>query len=492
MQHPERFGKYVVSGVLGQGAMGAVYKAFDPDIRREVAIKTIRGDLLQDSAKGAALAARFRHEAQAAGRLAHPGIVAVYEYGRSGDDAYIAMEFVEGHTLRDYFARKATFEEDNIVSVMVQLLEALGHAHERKVWHRDIKPANLIVMADGRVKVADFGIARIEASELTQTATLMGTPGYIAPEMYRVGPVDHRTDLFAAGVVLYQLLAGQAPFEGTAQAVMYSVCNDDPAPIGSLPGRACWAHYDSVLRKALAKAPDERFQSAASFRDAILAARSQTSAQAMSGDTVLAPPQRAPGRMDAAASQPSRPDAASGGSTPTGWDPQVLNTLQSQLVLVVGPLAKVMVQRAAKHCSDLNALVDMLASELGSSKERQAFVAAAPARAARNRAAPTSPDGGFVNSRTDGFVNSRAGAPTAPGNGFVDSRVGARHLGLGPQDIERAMQVLGTQIGPLARVIVKNAAGRARDLEQFYQLVADGIPAEEDRQAFLRDIRKRA
>jgi eukaryotic-like serine/threonine-protein kinase len=110
MDQPERFGKYVVTSVLGEGAMGAVYKAFDPDIKREVAIKTIRGDLLRDSSKGAAMAARFRNEAQAAGRLTHPGIVAVYEYGRAGDDAYIAMEFVEGHTLRDYFARRAIFE----------------------------------------------------------------------------------------------------------------------------------------------------------------------------------------------------------------------------------------------------------------------------------------------------------------------------------------------------------------------------------------------
>jgi serine/threonine-protein kinase len=483
---PERFGKYVVESVLGQGAMGAVYKAFDPDIRRAVAIKTIRGDLMQDRSTGEALVARFRNEAQAAGRLAHPGIVGVYEYGRAGDDAYIAMEFVEGHALRDYFARRVLFGETDIVSVMVQLLEALGHAHERNVWHRDIKPGNLIVMIDGRVKIADFGIARVEASDLTQTATLMGTPGYIAPEMYRRGPVDHRADLFAAGVVLYQLLAGRVPFEGSADAVMYSVCHDDPPPIASLPDRAHLAHFDPVIAMAMAKQPEQRYQSAAAFRDAILSAHSQTSEQPMSGGAELAAP-HGQARPGAGVSAPSALPSATGGSAPEGWDPQVLAPLQRQLALVVGPLAKVIVQRAARQCSDLNALVDALARELGSSEERQAFLAAVRAGATRNRGTtPVSQD--LVHSRAGGPVTSRGGPPETP---FVDSKIGAPHLGLGPQDIERAMQVLGAQIGPLARVIVKNAAGRARDLEQFYQLVADGVPNDEDREAFLRNIRKR-
>jgi len=234
MNVPERFGKYSVLGILGRGAMGAVYKAFDPDIKRPVAIKTVRWDLLKEGGPAGSVGARFRHEAQAAGRLTHPGIVAVYEYGQSDDSAFIAMEYVEGSDLREYFARRTAFEEADIVSIMVQLLDALAHAHERKVWHRDVKPSNLIIMNDGKLKIADFGVARIEASEITQTFPLMGTPGYIAPEMYRGKAIDHRVDLFAAGAVMYQLLAGRPPFDGPAEKVMFKVCHEDPPSLATV------------------------------------------------------------------------------------------------------------------------------------------------------------------------------------------------------------------------------------------------------------------
>jgi len=163
---PERLGKYPISGILGRGAMGAVYKAFDPDIKA--------AGCDQDHPLGSAAGGRperigwraLPQRGPSCRRLTHPGIVAVYEYGQSDECVFIAMEYVEGSDLREYFARKTVFEEADIVSIMVQLLDALGHAHERRVWHRDIKPANLIITNDGRLKVADFGVARIEASEL--------------------------------------------------------------------------------------------------------------------------------------------------------------------------------------------------------------------------------------------------------------------------------------------------------------------------------------
>src|SRR5262249_622046 len=203
MATPHHLGKYEVTEVLGQGAMGVVYKGFDPGIRRTVAIKTIRRELVEGERHAAAMLARFRNEAQAAGKLGHPGIVAVYDYGEDAAGAYIAMEYVEGKSLREDIARGTSFAERDAVSVMSQLLEALGHAHERRVWHRDIKPGNVIVMRNGKVKIADFGIARIEASELTQTGVMMGSPGYMAPEQYAAAQIDHRADLFAAGVVFY-------------------------------------------------------------------------------------------------------------------------------------------------------------------------------------------------------------------------------------------------------------------------------------------------
>src|SRR6266545_3835940 len=227
MTAPDRLGKYEITEVLGRGAMGVVYKGFDPGIRRIVAIKTIRRELIEGERPAAAMLARFRNEAQAAGKLAHPGIVAVYDYGEDASVAYIAMEYVEGNSLREYLGRGTRFAERDAVSVMSQLLEALEHAHERRVWHRDIKPANIIVMMNGRVKVADFGIARIEASELTQTGAMLGSPGYMAPEQYAAAAIDHRADLFAAGVVFYQLVTGAKPFVGTSEQITYATCHTD-------------------------------------------------------------------------------------------------------------------------------------------------------------------------------------------------------------------------------------------------------------------------
>ncbi len=306
MTTPDHLGKYEITEVLGRGAMGVVYKGFDPGIRRTVAIKTIRRELIEGERPAAAMLARFRNEAQAAGKLAHPGIVAVYDYGEDASVAYIAMEYVEGNSLREYLGRNTRFAERDAVSVMSQLLEALAHAHERRVWHRDIKPANIIVMMNGRVKVADFGIARIEASELTQTGAMLGSPGYMAPEQYAAAAIDHRADLFAAGVVFYQLVTGAKPFVGTTEQVSYATCHTDALrPSLADPGKG-WERYDPVASKVLAKRPEDRFQSAEAFRAAILAAHAAPAAPAVSEETIIVEVLRPAAAVDLS-SVPSRP-----------------------------------------------------------------------------------------------------------------------------------------------------------------------------------------
>jgi serine/threonine-protein kinase len=467
---PERFGKYTVSGVLGRGAMGAVYKAFDPDIKRPVAIKSIRWDLLQEGGPAGSIGARFRNEAQAAGRLAHPGIVAVYEYGQSNDCAFIAMEYVEGCDLREYFARKTAFKEADIVSIMVQLLDALGHAHERSVWHRDIKPANLIIMNDGRLKIADFGIARIQASDITQTFPLMGTHGYIAPEMYGGQGVDHRADVFAAGAVMYQLMAGKPPFDGPAEKVMFKVCNEAPASLIADDRSGRWAPYDAVVMKALAKAPEARFQTASSFRDAILAAYAQPVDATVSEATVIVSSGAGHSSRDAGRSSTAKAGPGSGSTGwPPGWDPGTLGSVENRLARVVGPMARVLVRRAARTCTDLDALLHILADRLDI-EDRQAFLASAPTGSAK---------------ATEG----RSPARSAPEQALANSGAGAEQKGLGSWQIERAAQLLATYIGPAARMIVKHASDRTSDPEQFYRLVAARIPSEPDREAFLRNVR---
>jgi predicted Ser/Thr protein kinase len=390
MTTPHHLGKYEITEVLGQGAMGVVYRGFDPGIRRTVAIKTIRRELVEGERAAAAMLARFRNEAQAAGKLAHPGIVAVYDYGEDASVAYIAMEYVEGNSLREYIGRGTRFAERDAVSIMSQLLEALGHAHERRVWHRDIKPGNVIVMRSGKVKVADFGIARIEASELTQTGMMLGSPGYMAPEQYAAAQIDHRADLFAAGVVFYQLLTGAKPFVGTTEQVSYATCHTDPLrPSLADPGKG-WERYDPVIARALSKKPEDRFQSAEAFRAAILAAHDAPAAAAVSEETIIVEVLRPAAAVELSGSpRPARgatprPGAGPGASPPArrwGW------ALVAAVILVAAG-AGVAAWRAgwipaAQHGPDLEAQLTKARAEAEEAKRKAQAEAAAAAEARR-------------------------------------------------------------------------------------------------------------
>ncbi len=196
MTTPDRIGKYSILRPLGKGAMGMVYEAFDPVIERKVAIKTILSEHLADG--GASAIARFKREAQAGGRLQHPGIVAVHEYGEDQNFAYIVMEYVEGQELRKLMRERGRFELSDSLEVMRQLLAALGYSHERGVVHRNVKPANVMVFGGLKIKVMDFGIARIQSSSMTQVGTVLGTPTHMAPEQLMGETADGRTDLWAA------------------------------------------------------------------------------------------------------------------------------------------------------------------------------------------------------------------------------------------------------------------------------------------------------
>lgn len=282
-----KLGKYVIGRSLGKGAMGTVFEAFDPVIQRTVAIKTVLPSQLGSTADAAAVLTRFKREAQAAGRLNHPGIVAVYDYGEEAAQhdaamvsepsaqqlegqrvAFIAMEYVAGRELKTSFDTGQRFPLDEIARIMCDILSALEHAHQKGVTHRDIKPANLIMLADGRVKVADFGIARIETSDLTQIGEVMGTPSYMSPEQFQGRTVDNRSDIFSCGVILYQFLTGTKPFVGNTTTIMYKVLGEDPLAPSVLNG-ALPPEWDRLVGMAMAKNPDHRYQSAAAFAQAI-------------------------------------------------------------------------------------------------------------------------------------------------------------------------------------------------------------------------------
>ncbi len=264
---PAKLGKYEIRRELGSGAMGVVYEGWDPGIERRVAIKTVKREQL-DRAEAGEILARFQREAQAAGRLSHPNIVGIYEYGEDDGTAFIAMEFIEGRELKDYFDANERFALQEIVRIIGQLLAALGHAHQNGITHRDIKPANIILLKDGTVKVADFGIARIESSNLTQAGAVLGTPAYMSPEQFMGQTVDGRSDLFSAGVILYQFLTGDKPFSGTLTTIMHKVLKEDP-PAPSELNVQVPRPFDALVRQALSKRPEDRFQTAQVFAAAI-------------------------------------------------------------------------------------------------------------------------------------------------------------------------------------------------------------------------------
>ncbi len=272
-------GKFEVRREIGRGAMGVVYEGYDPSIKRVVALKTIRSDQLAGS-DPAAVIARFRREAQAAGRLNHPNIVAIYDFGEDNGVWYIAMELVQGRELKECFESNERFRIADIVRIMSQILSALDYSHRQGVIHRDVKPANIFLLPDGSIKVADFGIAHIESSSLTQVGSVMGTPSYMSPEQIMGLPVDGRSDLFSAGVILYQFLTGERPFAGSATTTMQKVLKEDPLPPTTLNVQLPPA-MDAVVRKALAKRADERFQTAQEFADAIRAAAPATTTPAV-------------------------------------------------------------------------------------------------------------------------------------------------------------------------------------------------------------------
>lgn len=255
-----QLGRYRVIDEVGRGAMGIVYRAQDPVLDRPLAIKTIFIPTDEDDRQE--YEARFKQEARAAGRLAHPGIVTIYDVGSEGEMMYMAMELLEGTDLATR-GKAQRFSVLETIEIAAQVADALAFAHDRGVIHRDIKPPNIMIVAEGRVKLMDFGIARVRQSDLkTQTGIMLGTPRYMSPEQVSGQPSDHRSDIFSLGTVIYEMLTGSKLYSGSGPSdIMYNVANQQPVP-PSYINRQVPAVLDLVVAKALQKDPDARYQDA--------------------------------------------------------------------------------------------------------------------------------------------------------------------------------------------------------------------------------------
>jgi serine/threonine protein kinase len=413
---PQRIGRYDVSAELGRGSTSIVYKGVDPVDGRAVAVKTLLRNGEGDAdADADAILLRFRNEARTIGRLRHPGIVAVDEFGEDGLHSWIAMEYVDGGTLDDLLARGPLPGQERALAIVDELLDALGSVHAQGICHRDVKPANILVTAAGRVKLTDFGVARLRDLGLTRVSSLIGTPAFMAPEQFTGGAIDGRADLFACGVLLVLLLAGRRPFSGAPAAVMHQILNEEPPLLSEASGGLVGRAFDGVVQRALAKRADDRFATADEMRAALRAAASQAArsplatlvetvvqdtghpygslpadraapAAPRSGDTLsrlVMTEARGPARLVDAASlyspgseragavgDPDGTHVARSASSGDGLAPEVFIAAQRLLTRQLGPVADTLVKRAADAAGgSRHAFVANLVAEVSASPQ---------------------------------------------------------------------------------------------------------------------------
>lgn len=454
----DKLGKYRIESILGKGAMGIVYKAFDTIIERHVALKTVRAELLAGD-NAADLLARFKREVRAAGRCLHPNIVTIFEYGEDQGLPYIAMEYIQGQDLKRYLKEKTRLDVGTVLQIITQVLNALGYAHEQGIVHRDIKPGNVIVLTDGSVKVTDFGVARIDESSITRYGLVIGTPDYMAPEQFTGGPITPATDLYASGLVLFELLSGHKLFTGrTSTEIIKQVLYDTPRDKVELNPHVPVA-LQSVLYKALAKDPGERFQSAKEFSSALVATMVHIPREiAESGPTAgrNAPPSAGPALGEDLSLQSNKVQAGSDSL----WAPEVLTEAEKQLTFFLGPVAKVMIKKATQEATDIEGFYQVLARHLNTESEKKLFLE--KGRLLKEQ---------FKQQKPAGTMASHPGTE------------------LSLSSLERVTQELIVYLGPIAKILVRKTAAQASSLEEMYKQLATHIPQESERAAFLKRCR---
>ncbi|MBV9835674.1 MAG: serine/threonine protein kinase [Alphaproteobacteria bacterium] len=438
---PRKIGRYIIESTLGKGAMGVIYLAHDPMIDRPVALKLVNTELLEGKDREG-FVERFQREARAAGRCAHGNIVAIYDFALHDDNPYIAMEFVAGRSLMQVLGGGGRMPMDAAVMVARQMLDALACAHGHGVVHRDIKPANVLLTADGRVKVTDFGISRVSGSSLTQTGALIGTPNYMSPEQARGEEVDARSDLFSTATVLYELLTGERPFPGRSfHEVTYQLLYGEPEPLSKhLPEAP--PSLVAFMTRALSRDAAQRFESAEAMNAALAAAATGQAPVSAAGlaATVI------------------------GQSAATVISPH-LREIERKLAAYVGPIAGYLVRSASGRTTSIEELCRSLSTSIDKLDQREAFLRDA-----------------LQASRTG---TSRAGTTIA--STMVMSSPGSGAATVAQADIDRAQAELARYIGPIATLLMRRERAAASSAEDLWQRLAKHIDKPADRETFLRN-----
>ena len=450
----QRVGKYRIDHVIGCGSIGIVYKGYDEQIDRPLAIKTLRSEIFNDVIDSEGFLKRFVTEAKSAARCLHPNIVTVFDLVEHEGRPYIVMEYVNAGTLENVIQAGALIPIRQVGEIMAQILLALDHAHSKGVIHRDVKPSNILCPSSASIKIADFGVARLDSLEMTKPNVLgtVGTPNYMAPERFLGRPADVRADLFSVGVILYQLLTGSKPFVASElPELMQKLLTEHPPSIVTLRPEL-WPEIDAVAQKALARNPEDRFQTAESFVEALnRAIEARPHENLLSLDlTKIA----RSASVDAAASL--EPEAlglteALSATMATRLPIDAVEALSRTLARWLGPLSRLIVKQALQDTTDVDALLEMLSRQIKTDADITLFRQAAGK-----------------------LIREHLCMDTA----------GAREK-ISDAEIKAAIDALISVIGPVARHMVNREALTAVGRDDFYNRLADRIPDERAKTRFL-------
>lgn len=476
---PDKVGKYELQSVIGQGGMGMVYKGYDRDIDRVVAIKVMHPYLVAKG-PGSDLTQRFKQEARAAARCIHANIVTVFDYGLTEDSPYIVMEYVEGLDLHSFLKAEQAPPLRQSADIILQTLAALDYAHKRGVIHRDIKPANILLLESGLVKVADFGVAKLDTSDLTMPGDILGTPIYMPPEARKGLPTDARADLYAVGMVLLKLISGKrlvADSKGMPN-VAALMASSELTPAEQAPLR-------ELLAKALAPHPDERFQSAHEFTcqlKAILAPEAGYESPAEELAITVTNTRRRVTQQRAR--EPVAAASATPASNPSHYlTPQAANLLNHELASYLGPVSSRLIKATAAKSRTLDELIDKLTEHIPSKAERNAFIRSIEHKGVRwlcMLAAGHESSGSAMGESSD---IQATGTPASSGQGLRAGGRAAANISL--EELATVTEQLAMHIGPLASYLVKRSAKKAANLRQLYELLAAHIEDPDERKQFL-------
>ncbi len=450
----KKIGKYQILSSIGKGAMGEVFKGKDEIIERIVAIKIIHPHFLEQDV-WEDMKARFKQEATAAARCLHPNIVTIFDFGVFENTPYLVMEYIEGSDVRSILDNQGALPIKVAINIICAVLNALHYAHEHGVIHRDIKPANIIKLNNGQIKVADFGIARIDSSELTNVGDMVGTPIYMSPEALRGDTVDARSDIYAAALVLLELLSGEKPITG------YMDRNTLTEQIIAANISATFQqNLLDILVCALHRKAEHRFQSAKDFASklTLLLQDEYSEKDAISLQMPLSDNNETM-IMESLSGRNIRKETNESALS----NDNILSVVEQSLASYIGPLSSVLVKRTVSSCSNLSQIINKLSQHIPDKEQRTKFIEK------------------FDEQYEKSSIISKAQSTSAV-------KQGSSSIEMSEEKLTLIIEKLAIYIGPIAPMIVSRSLKKYRNQEDLIVALAEKIPQKSEREEFIESV----